>query len=428
MKITINNFTEYILFLCCLCMEIELADFYEYAPYGLQYKEKMLTAVMSDKLIRKFRYDTSAKAQNAFGSKTQLRITKSKGEGAAMNLSTSLLLHYDLLCPQRGRTRSGIVSGGRFSGSATHVERQRRLSRIMQHYHYNGIMVDMISAELFASNKQEDFTAETNMFAGYIKEKTIFANDGSLLPPEDILSRLGREDTCFLTLKALSKMNIQSDSNGKNIMFRTLGLLIKGDIAYSVYLIGSAGEKWNKNNESLSEAQVRRLTAPLMNEVDRGRGAAIFYTPNEKVCADMFIRKGIAKNQVIPEGVYDKAYVIPLKRATPMLEQLLLIKDWKKKVTEILLAGSGKTVEDKEFDAMVLGREVYTLIGNDLVQIQKARVRAKVQPQVLIMQDWQEDIIRDYYGDLIKDVTIWTYNEKEMSELHRIIITQERID
>ena len=425
MKIIIKNIEEYILFLCCLSAEVDVSDLYSFGIYSTDYKRKHLTELTARKIIRKFRYTPTAKQArnknyNPFGCKSQIRLTKSRGEGAAINISSELLLHYNLVAPEMGRTRAGTSSGGRFSGTASHIERQRRLFKIIQHFHYNGMIVDMLSFEL-ATNIQEDFTASSNIFEGFIKDKTIFDNEGSLLPPEEIISRLGKKDKCFLTIKALSKLNIQTDENGKNIMFRSFGLLIKGNVVYSIYMVGGANETWNANNEELSEMQVRRITGSVLDVNVEGRGAAIFYTPNISVCEDIFIRKNGTKNRIRPELVYSKAYILPINEATPTLEDLLLIDNWETKTIQVLLESNGGSITpEKEYDGLLKGREVYNLLANDIVKMQRARVRAGSRPMILLIQSWQEGLVKEYFGEN-KNVIIWSYSERELRDLHKMI-------
>lgn len=425
MKIIINNIEEYILFLCCLSAEVDVSALYSFGIYSTEYKRKNLTALTASKIIRKFRYTPTAKQArnknyNPFGCKAQIRLTKSRGEGAAINISPELLLHYNLIAPEMGRTRAGTSSAGRFSGDASHIERQRRLFKIIQHFHYNGMIVDMLSFEL-ASNMQNGLNASSDIFGGFVKDKTVFQSDGSLLPPEEIISRLGKKDKCFLTLKALSKLNIQTDENGKNIMFRSFGLLIKGDVVYSIYMIGSANETWNANNEELSELQVRRITGSILDVKVEGRGAAIFYTPNISVCEDIFIRKNDTKNRIRPELVYSTAYILPINEATPTLEDLLLINDWETKTLKVLLENNGGSITpEKEYDGLLKGREVYNLLANDIVKMQRARVRAGSRPTILLIQNWQEPLVKEYFGDN-KNVVIWSYSQKELKDLHKLI-------
>lgn len=425
MKIIIKNIEEYILFLCCLSAEVDVSDLYSFGIYGSAYMRKHLTEFAARKIIRKFRYTPTAKQArnknyNPFRCKSQIRLTKARGEGAVIKISPELLLHYNLVAPEMGRTRAGTSSGGRFSGTASHIERQRRLFKLIQHFHYNGMIVDMLSFEL-ATNIQEDLTSSSNIFGGFIKDKTIFDNEGGLLPPEEIISRLGNKDKCFLTLKALSKLNIQTDENGKNIMFRSFGLLIKGNVVYSIYMVGGANETWNANNEELSEIQVRRITGSVLDVNVEGRGAAIFYTPNISVCEDIFIRKNGTKNRIRPELVYSTAYILPINEATPVLEDLLLIKDWETKTLKVLLENNGGEItSEKEYDGLLKGREVYNLLANDIVKMQRARVRADSRPTILLIQNWQEPVVKEYFGDN-KNVVIWSYSQKELRDLHKLI-------
>lgn len=431
MKIFIRNIEEYVLFLCCLSAEVDINDFYEFGLYSYEYKRRNIPALTSNKIVRKFKYTTTErqsryKNNNPFGCKSQLRMTKVRGEGAAMKISPELLLHYNLIAPEMGRSKNGTASSGRFSGTVSHIERQRRLSKIIQHFHYNGMLVDMLQLQL-ESNPLPDQALSSTMFESYIKDKTIFASDGSLLPPEEIISRLGKKDKCFLTLKALSKLNIKTDENGKNILFRMLGLLIKADTLYSIYMIGSANETWKANSEQLSELQVERITGRKGVSGSGGRGAAIFYTPDEQVCYDMLIRKNTKENQVLPEKIYAKAYILPITKATALLEDLLLIENWEEKALKVLLEESGLTMMPKrEYDGLLKGREVYNLLANDLVKMQKAKARAEMQPVILLIQSWQEEMVHDYFGEN-KNVIVWSYHEKEIQELYKQVKKSESI-
>lgn len=428
MEIVITNVKEYLLYLCCLASEVEVSEFYQNATYDLRYAQNQISKLIGEKLIRRFSYSTSEKARNAFQSKAQLRLTRAHGDGAAMNFSPVLSMHYDLLCPQQGRTKSGEVAGGRFSGGIAQVERQRRLARLIQHYHYNGIMVDFLKMRKVTPREKEELLLQKPaLFAGFQGEKTIFREDGSLLSPEKILMQLEKEEACFLTMKALSRLSSGKNRGKKSNLYRMFGLLIKGETVYAVYMIGGAEEKWSKNSEETCEGQMQRLTSPLRNEPETGRGAAIFYTASEEACRNMLLRKSEKRNQILPEKVYDRAYILPLCRAHPFLEEILLSKDWKKRTTKILLGGDGKLTDGEDYDAMLMGREVFNLIGNDLVKIQRAKVRVKRKPQILLLQDWQEEAVRAYYGNLMsEDVAVWVYSEEEMRDVHRMLVTEER--
>ena len=92
-----------------------------------------------------------------------------------------------------------------------------------------------------------------------------------------------------------------------------------------------------------------------------------------------------------------------------------------------MLGGDGKLTDGEDYDAMLMGREVFNLIGNDLVKIQRAKVRVKRKPQILLLQDWQEEAVRAYYGNLMsEDVAVWVYSEEEMRDVHRMLVTEER--
>ena len=52
--------------------------------------------------------------------------------------------------------------------------------------------------------------------------------------------------------------------------------------------------------------------------------------------------------------------------------------------------------------------------------MQRARVRAGSRPMILLIQSWQEGLVKEYFGEN-KNVVIWSYSERELRDLHKMI-------
>ena len=423
MKIQITNIEDYILFLCCLCGELDMNTFSSHANYGTEYLRRSISLMVSNKTIRKFKYSHSAKSPGCvfFKNKSQLRITKPKGEGAVIKLSPELFWHYNLIVPERGRSKTGEKTGGRFTGGAVMAERRRRQSKIIQHLYFHGAEIDYLeSVTEQAENRPADTTLEN-----YVIRKSIFDKDGNLLKPETIFSKIEKDKKYFFTIKALSKYGIKIDARGKNMMFRSFGVLLRNDIACSVYLISGIGETWHQNNEKLSGSRVRELINPLGEDRrERGRGAAILYTPDKQVTEDFFFAKEDKRKKVKPEGVYDTAYILPIEESSAALEDLLLIKDFHKKIIALLLREVNvKIEEDRPYDAIALNQEVYSLFGNDIVKIKKVKEWVGKSSAILLIEEWQEETIRKFFAN--ENLTIWVYSKEELREIVEILRDEE---
>ena len=103
------------------------------------------------------------------------------------------------------------------------------------------------------------------------------------------------------------------------------------------------------------------------------------------------------------------------------INNLLLIDNWETKTIQVLLESNGGSITpEKEYDGLLKGREVYNLLANDIVKMQRARVRAGSRPMILLIQSWQEGLVKEYFGEN-KNVIIWSYSERELRDLHKMI-------
>ena len=49
-----------------------------------------------------------------------------------------------------------------------------------------------------------------------------------------------------------------------------------------------------------------------------------------------------------------------------------------------------------------------------------------MQPVILLIQSWQEEMVHDYFGEN-KNVIVWSYHEKEIQELYKQVKKSESI-
>ena len=388
MKILLRNASDYILFMLGLCGEVDTSLMIDAASVSENHLRKQITSLIHSKMIRRHTYTEDS----SFGSKRVLRLAGAIGDGAMLELSEELLLHFNLLAGKKGV---------RYKGNKQHRERQRRLFTLCQMFYESGVSVDMLKHEL--KSDALPFSSNTDsMFSSFVKKKTIFDEDGNLLAPKEIITRAGEDEVFFLTNRALSRLNQQKDERGKAIMCRSYGLLMKGAVMYNIYCTGDSGEIWWDSIERQMNMLTEKYKSDIFRTPKGGDGAAIIYTPNEEKAQNIFNPPKLIKNRINPVGVYGEGHILPMNQNHLDIRAMLLRKNWRKETGAYLLKDSYK--EGLLYDGIVNGYEVYNFLSNDMVHMTQARQRIKTNPATVIIHDWQEPIVKQFFGNAVQTI------------------------
>ncbi len=386
MIITINEGSQYVLFLLALAGEIEYNCLAKNTALSKSYSQKVLRKMQKEKVIRRIPFEEDGEE------KSLVRMRDKWAEGAVMKLSQELKLHYDLMV---GKPKQ------RFKGSPAHKERILKMGRLVQMFYESGIQVDMLRHE----HRPNDFGMADmpppgagqpyDMFASFLKEKTIFSSDGSLLSPEEIFSRLGSEQTCFFTSRALSNQRGQRYKNSRNLMNRMYGILVSGRTFFNVYYVTAPGEIWWRDVERQAMAITQRYRHTLYPDENVGEGAAIFYTPSPFVIHQMFFPPKKTQSRINPPDIYEKSYLLPMSENHIDIRTMLLISNYKSKLREVLLKENA--VSGEEYDGKMNGYETYILLDSDMTRMAHLVPRLNTRPAIVVIHSWQKDITKTLY-------------------------------
>lgn len=404
MQTYISDSAEYILFLICICGEIDELSAVHNLSVTENFARKQVMKLVRTKKIRRYKYLD----ENFDGNKTSLRLCSPEGEGAAINLSHELYWHWSLLVGSKN---------SRYKGTRSHKERLRRSFVLSQIFYQSGIMVDMLQHSYEKKTIEErgninDIFPET--YSHFIKEKTIFDEHGNLLLPDEILSRLDKDDTCYFTSRALSRMNDSRMTNNRCLMSRMHGMLIRDNIAFNVYYIGAGGEQWWPDVERQTMTILNRYLKSRPNSNVVGEGAAMIFTPSENIYYEMVYPKKNSKGRINPIGIYSKAHILPLNQNHIIIRQILLLENGETKLSEILLGTD--YVAGEMYDGITKGYEVYNFLTNDLVRMDSVKTRIASVPSLVIINPWQHSTVKRMYPSTVQIIEITAEQLEELYE------------
>lgn len=281
------------------------------------------------------------------------------------------------------------------------------MAALIQMFYESGTPVDFFRHDyqpndFGAAVKKERGASTTadSMFTSFIKEKSIFAGDGSLLMPEEIISRAGAGQEIFLTIRALTSRKNKQYRNSKNLMHRMYGILIKGKTFLNVYYLGASGEMWWVDVERQAMAITQRYRKEAYPGTELGEGAGIFYVPDQEICRDFFFPQKKVRAQIHPPDAYAASYVLPLSANHADIRRMVLLEDWEAKCKSILFPDGG--FASRFSDGCVGDAEAYILLANDMTKMKKIAPRVRGSGVIVIIHDWQTEIADRLYPDAKK--------------------------
>ena len=82
--------------------------------------------------------------------------------------------------------------------------------------------------------------------------------------------------------------------------------------------------------------------------------------------------------------------------------------DGEEKLNKIALENA--YVPSESYDGIVRGCKIYNLLLSDFCKIQRIKTRVKQEDSIIVIQDWQEEALRKYFGEKTRIITV-TENE-----------------
>ena len=426
MKILLYNVREYIVFLCGMCGELDSKDLSTKLNRSRSYIDNILADMKNDKYIRRFRYKASTHSACLFSSNyTQIRL-KPSGEDMLDELAPELFWHYNLIVPPTKKDENGELSLGRFSGSDVIVRRRRRQSEIIQHFIFNNIRVDFFEPVLIPSEEAINISS-THRPHRKTDRPNIFTDIGILKVPNAIMNYGRRWTVNYFSIRALGKYNVTLNAEGKSRLLRSFGLLTRNNIFYVVYMVEILDGVWRSKDERATLVQIEKLFDKLPDcPPAKGMGdAAIVYTPNREIAFDFLKRVNDRKRKVRPEEVYKRVCILPINDADESLETLLLIDSFSTRFTEYILEGLDARIENERLhDAIYENQQVFNLIGNDYCKIIEAKKQIGKSAAIIIVEEWQEEAIREFFDN--DNLAVWVYSKEEIEDITADLLEDER--
>lgn len=387
MEVKIGRGSQYVLFVLALAGEVEYDSLLHTSVFSDSYMAKILQRMIKDKKIRKVTYSHDD------SDIVLVRMRDAWAEQDLHDLSQELSWHYDLMTGSPDQ---------RFKGSRTHKDRLYKMGRLIYALYVSGLSVDLFYhthvPNDFGKAPRPEGGGQPEFLSSYLKPKTIYAADGTLLTPEDYIARLGRSDAGFITSRALYGKRANRYQNSKNLMTRMYGLIVRGHLFYNVYYVTQPGELWWRDVERQAMILTLRYRHSIYPEARAGEGAAIIYTETVSTIYGMFFPPKKTRARIYPPDVYPHAHMVPLDQNHADIRSLLLTDNYKSKLATLLLKENAQV--DKPYDGIVNGYETYILLDSDMTRMANLIPRLKQHPAILVIHKWQEDLIKALYPNI----------------------------
>ena len=326
----------------------------------------------NDKIIRKYTYSDGKRAY---------RPNKPKGEDAMRDISDELWQHFNLMAGNDNR---------RYKGTKKDRAKIRGLYKTTEMMFDSGITCDLIDLELDGSGSKS--------------QERIFTSSGAVETPEHIFSCIPSTESHFLTSRATRSLLDPSAKAPRDLMYRSIGTLIKGPAVYNIYHIYAVNEMWWNDVEiQMSEALKKKIEDNLPYFKDNNkkiiRKSAIFYFTSEAVLRDfMLTLKSKRENRIEPDAVYNLSYAVYLSGNAGDITNMLLVPDWKKKLNSLLsrILNAEETPEEK-CDMKMNGLPVYNLLCCNIGMIRKLKGLITKNECIILIHPWMRDLTDTLY-------------------------------
>lgn len=393
MKINITNFEELILTLICICGEVKesyiIKKFEEgdsiLKDYTYNYAKRTLHSMDKErKLINKKEY------KNLSGCDKYLRLSAIAGDTACSQISAELFPHFELMAGDRNN---------RYKGTASTLRRKRDVMYLTLTHFLDGIMVDYFTLD-YTPRSEDDYQGEYR--------KSVFTDNGKLLPPKEIIGRMENNDVCYFTSNVLRDVNNKAASIFKGKSQYT-GILIGPPKFYICYYIPHHEYTWTGIEEQL-KLIMTGFVQSLLGKEKTPAPAAIFYLPDEETY-DAYLnpvkeKTGRGKGRrIYPPEIYNSGFLLPLEGTNyKLIRDLLLTEDGEKKITQVIL---GKNyIENAAYDGIIQGCKIYSLLLSDFCKMERIKEAVRREDSIIVIHSWQEKAVRKYFGEKTRIITV----------------------
>ena len=350
MKKDIKNIEEYLLAMFAICGEVKTLGIGRNMPFTETYVLRHLTEMTESGLIRKYAYDDGK----------YYRLSR-KGVSRLEKTAPELMPRLDLLIGPKGE---------RYKGAKDKRKRRRHSLELAALSLKENMKVDLIALTPDEIVWQETHNKEL----------------------EDIIASVNPSEKTFLTKRIVRGFDKVMETHPRNHMFRTVGVFMSNANVFPAYYIENPGEKfWGDVEISFLNLLMKTVNENYKTKVERYSG--IFYTAKEKVIKEYLFPEKRAY-RFSPGKIYALYYMIPMNKSAGPTTSLILTEGWREKVNALLIEKEGRIGDGTSKE----GLPVYNFLGNNLSYMKKNIPALQNTKGVLIIHDWQEEIIKRMFG------------------------------
>ena len=176
-------------------------------------------------------------------------------------------------------------------------------------------------------------------------------------------------------------------------MYRTTGIFFSGSSIYTTYNLTVPGERLWKDVELSFLTTLQRAVRDSY-QIKSPRYGSIFYMPKAKTIYE-FLFPDRKSYRFMPGLIYNMYYMLQLDKGGPATS-LILTPDWKEKTNSLLIENAGGKEGDGTSDERLA---VYNFLGNNIGLMRTLVPEIKREKRILIVHDWQVDIVKRLFGD-----------------------------
>lgn len=374
---------DYYMARLCVTGELPCIGLARVEEFDYTHSTREIKKLNQEKLIRTYRYPDN---------KRFYRLSDPNGTEAMKEFPEELRYHLDMMIGPKGE---------RYKRSVDYRLKQRRIFEVADMFAKHEVSVDLIKI----IKPQSKIGRNQSITEAH--GPSIFLGDGTRKTFQDILERIPKDEPVFLTNKVMYKISEAFTPHPKEHMYRAIGLLIKGLNVYSVYYINSTKEIWWKDVEtSLAHHTVRFAKSHLeaYEEIQGNRlpmKKAIFYMSDAGQVIDFLDTE---KPTLKPNDVYDLAYIVPLKENAFDISRMLMERNWKPKLDEILFEEVAK--REDICDGYIKGVPGYNLLCLNLAEYKKKINHLRNKRGIIFTHDWMAEYVRKKVSEKAEVVSV----------------------
>ena len=415
MDIIISSVREYLLAMVAITGQAERKNLGSELPYSVDRLNSMISVAYSEKLLTKYKSETTNKAF--------LRLSSPNGDIKLKNISIELYYHLILLLGSEDR---------RYHLSGVARTRLEYNSIVVKQFYDAGCSIDRIriifqpKSETRPPAVRKETLRQTKPL--HWDTNSVFEKDGTLRSIEDVTSETTLNNMAYFTLKAL-KLREEKTINSRENMSRSYGLLLSGEFAYMVYYIDETEYKWSINVEDLLRTMYRTSKRlPKTNNIYGPDG--LFFVPDVKIYTDVLARKNKRKYICWPLNLFkEHAYMLPMDQpVTNSLIKFMTIENGRRKF--LYQAGASENEIGEDYDLLIDDIYWFMFCTADLKVLDNARryIREGKVVSVMLM-DFQKEGAAKYLGlnaaDAEKVLTIIDGDQETVITIMEEIFAQE---